>query len=246
MLRPDSTQQVQCLEAVLEAQVLLDRGEADRATALCTACIDSTDGQWAHYVRARARLLQADTMGYCQDMQQTWKLPEGRRAEFRGICSTKDSAAIGALGLSAAHFPGVQVVAKETWRTDGHSNFALYDESGSVLARFVVLDRDTLFTAAKDSATFAGGDTAMHPWLVKSIHYPDELFDAGIHGRVYVRFIVDEAGVVREAKILQSPAAAFSEEVLRVIALMPKWNPGTAFGREARFLYRLPVDFKLR
>lgn len=246
MLQPDTSGYPQCGEMIQQARKALDMGNAEKAITLTTACIDSTDEQWAHYVRARAKLFLKDTMGYCFDMRETWNLPKERKLEFRSICAIKDSGTLSQMGLDATRFPGIKTVRTEWSRLDSTQFFRLFDASDTLLAAFMVHHMDTLFTVSPVPLEFKGGNERLNPWLSKNIKYPDPEFDAGINGRVYVRFIVNEKGKVVNAHIERSPAEAFSKEVLRVLAKMPRWKPARAFGRKVRSLRTLPVDFKLQ
>jgi TonB family protein len=246
MLQPPKAKYPQCKKALREAREALDLGEADRSIALCTACIDSKHEPWAHYVRARARLFLKDSMGYCRDMLDTWGLPDGLAVEFRALCTTKDSGDIARMNLEPARYPGIVNVTRQLLRTDSIQRFALYDQRDTLMAAFHVEDGDTIYTKPQEPAEYGEKNKLLYPWMQAEIEYPDSALWAKVRGTVYVRFIVDEHGQVRDPKILRSPAAILSKEVLRAMALMLTWIPARAFGRPVQSLYRLPVQFKLK
>lgn len=68
----------------------------------------------------------------------------------------------------------------------------------------------------------------------------------GIEGIVYVTFVVDKDGKVKDAKILRGKGAGLDEEALRVVRSMPDWKPGKQNGRAVAVQYNLPVNFKLQ
>src|SRR5690606_27402822 len=113
MLQPVMSESPQCSEVIQQAYAALENGNAELAINLTTFCIDSTKEQWAHYVRARARLYLRDTAGYCQDMQQTWELPEDRLLEFNAICTVTDSGTLSRMELDPDRYPGITTVRKE-------------------------------------------------------------------------------------------------------------------------------------
>lgn len=246
MLQPVLSDSPQCGQVIEEAHKALENGNAELAIKLTTFCIDSTKEQWAHYVRARARLYLKDTVGYCQDMQQTWELPEDRLPEFNAICSVKDSGTLSQMDLDPDRYPGITTVRKEFKRAYSIQVFNLYDDRDTLLAAFSVRDLDTLYSVAPIPPVFEGEQGRFYPWLMKQIKYPDMEFDAGIQGTVYVRFIVNEQGQVIDPEIMASPSTGLSAEVLRVMAFMPPWAPAHAFGRTVRFILTLPVAFRLR
>lgn len=76
------------------------------------------------------------------------------------------------------------------------------------------------------------------------IRYPEEARSAGIEGRVYVQFIVDEDGNVDNPKVVRGIGGGADEEALRVVS-QAKFKPGMQKGRTVRVQYSLPIHFKL-
>jgi TonB family protein len=67
---------------------------------------------------------------------------------------------------------------------------------------------------------------------------------AGIEGRVYVQFIVNENGDVEEPRVIRGIGGGADEEALRAVR-DAKFKPGVQRGRPVRVQYSLPVVFKL-
>ncbi len=82
-------------------------------------------------------------------------------------------------------------------------------------------------------------------YIFKNIKYPDEARDKNITGRVIVKFIVDEEGNITDPVVLRSPDKSLSDESLRVIRTLPKWNPGKKDGKNVRVYFTLPIKFSL-
>ena len=85
----------------------------------------------------------------------------------------------------------------------------------------------------------------LNSFLAKTIIYPDSARENNTEGRVLVSFVVDEDGNVVNPEIISSPDQSLSQEVLRVIGKMPKWNAGMKNGHTVKVYYKLPVVFKL-
>ncbi|MBO4658187.1 MAG: energy transducer TonB [Prevotella sp.] len=98
-----------------------------------------------------------------------------------------------------------------------------------------------------DPPTYPGGKAALSQFLNENIKYPKEAEKAKIEGRVLVGFIVDVDGAISEARIEHSSHPLLDREALRVIRLMPAWNPAKekASGKPLKVMYHLPVNFKL-
>jgi protein TonB len=92
---------------------------------------------------------------------------------------------------------------------------------------------------------FAGGETAMVRFLRNNIQMPYSGEREKEH-LVHVIFIVDEFGMVSDAKILRSAGTIYDDEALRVVSKMPNWVPGTHGGRKAKFRLILPIKFLSR
>lgn len=92
---------------------------------------------------------------------------------------------------------------------------------------------------------FPGGEQALMDFLQSNTRFPAAARKAGIDGVVYITFVIDETGNITEAKCERSPGVLFTEEAMRVLALMPKWSPGKQGGRKVSVIMTLPFRFKL-
>ncbi|MGA1464589.1 MAG: energy transducer TonB [Bacteroidetes bacterium] len=81
--------------------------------------------------------------------------------------------------------------------------------------------------------------------LQKKIRYPEMARRAGIEGRVYVQFIVNERGEVENPVIIRGIGGGADEEALRVVR-EAKFRPGLQRGRPVRVQFSLPIVFKLQ
>lgn len=75
--------------------------------------------------------------------------------------------------------------------------------------------------------------------------YPPVLADAGVSGRVVVRFVVDTAGRVEPATVvaLTSPHPALTDAVRDALA-QARFKPGRSRGVPVRVLAEMPVTFR--
>lgn len=86
----------------------------------------------------------------------------------------------------------------------------------------------------------------MIQYIPANLKYPEEAKKNGITGKVFVEFLVDEKGKVRDAKIKQSVNPLLDDEALRVISSMPDWNPGrNDKDKPVKVVMVLPIMFKL-
>jgi protein TonB len=83
-------------------------------------------------------------------------------------------------------------------------------------------------------------------FLRQNIKYPAEAIRKQIEGKVIINFIVEKDGSVSNVKVLNGIGGGCDEEALRVIKLMPRWNPGKQSGMPVRVLFNLPITYKLK
>lgn len=92
---------------------------------------------------------------------------------------------------------------------------------------------------------YPGGNEAMNQFLSDHLVYPKEAYDNGIEGKVYVQFILEKDGTLSNFMVTKSVNELLDEEALRLVKLMPKWDPYIADGKALRLKYMLPITFSL-
>lgn len=105
---------------------------------------------------------------------------------------------------------------------------------------------DEIYEVVENMPRFPnGGMQALMQYLNENIRYPEAATKAGVQGRVTVQFIVDKDGSIDDVKILRSVNPDLDAEAIRVIKMMPRWEPGTHKGKPVRVKYTVPVMFRL-
>ncbi|HZW63750.1 MAG TPA: energy transducer TonB [Flavobacteriaceae bacterium] len=79
--------------------------------------------------------------------------------------------------------------------------------------------------------------------IQKHFKYPQEAMDFGIHGKVFVTFVIDDKGNVNSIKT-RGPDVILEKEAKRIIALLPKMSPGKQRDKPVKVGYSLPIHFK--
>lgn len=86
----------------------------------------------------------------------------------------------------------------------------------------------------------------VNQFLAMNINYPDKAKDELLQGRVLVKFLVDEKGNISEVKAIRSKVdRSLAREAERVVASMPKWQPGFMKGKPVKAYHTLPIVFKI-
>ena len=102
-----------------------------------------------------------------------------------------------------------------------------------------------VYTVVEQMPEFPGGTSKLMEYMQKNIVYPQDAVEGGIEGRVFVRFVLDPEGFVKDVTVMRGAAPALDKEALRVVKSMPKWLPGMQNGKKVSTYYNLPVVFKL-
>ena len=97
----------------------------------------------------------------------------------------------------------------------------------------------------EEMAEYPGGINAMMNFLQMNLKYPTDCKNAGIDGKVILRFVVNEDGSLTNMEPMQSPDERLTAEAKRVVSLMPKWTPARDKGKIVKMRYSLPITFRL-
>lgn len=114
---------------------------------------------------------------------------------------------------------------------------------------------------------FPGGDRALMEFIKTNIHYPELAMEYGARGRVVMNFLVDSTGCVSNIKpirffrmtydtqymnrvpveqqvaLKQQIDSLLGEECIRFLSQMPRWTPGSLFGKNVSVRYSVPISF---
>jgi protein TonB len=102
-----------------------------------------------------------------------------------------------------------------------------------------------IYTTIDVYPRFPGGDQARFYFLRSNIRYPETALKAGIHGVVMLVFVIEPSGEISNVEVAGGIGGGCDEEAVRVIKLMPRWEPGKRSGRAVRVLVRMPIVFKI-
>jgi protein TonB len=105
-----------------------------------------------------------------------------------------------------------------------------------------------IFTVVQIMPEFPGGKTEMTKFIQKNLVIPQIAIESGISGKCFVGFIVNEDGKISNIEILKGVPGCpeCDKEVIRVIKLMPTWEPGKQNGRAVKVYITLPINFVVK
>lgn len=153
--------------------------------------------------------------------------------------------------LSSPMFLSLCMVLKEA-----HNTLAIVYHCGNRKATFAfsptdleeIVNESTLITdynVLDKEPEFPGGINALMTFIIENLRYPSIAVQNGWEGRVTLSFVVEKDGSISDITEEKSPYPVLTEEAIRVVKMLPRWEPGYANGQPVRVKYFLPVTFRL-
>jgi protein TonB len=106
-------------------------------------------------------------------------------------------------------------------------------------------DNPLKFRLVEDLPQYPGGAVEFMKWLTKNLQYPKLAQVKKTQGKVIAHFYVEKDGSITGLKIVQSLSRECDKEALRVLGMMPNWQPGVQNGQPCRTKVSIPIVFKL-
>lgn len=105
----------------------------------------------------------------------------------------------------------------------------------------VVEEEPEIFVIVEEMPELIGGLES----LQRAITYPEIAKKAGVEGKVFVQFVVDENGNVVDPVVTRGIGAGCDEEALKAVR-QAKFKPGKQRGKAVRVKMSLPITFRLK
>jgi TonB family protein len=120
------------------------------------------------------------------------------------------------------------------------SNFSY----SSSFTNVVVINNDSVYEQVDVFPEFVGGMEAMTSYIQERMVYPKEAIANKETARVFVEFVVDKSGSVKDVQLKRQGKKYFDDEAIRVVSEMPKWKAGLLNGKYVNTRLVLPIVFK--
>ena len=99
--------------------------------------------------------------------------------------------------------------------------------------------------AVDKAAEFPGGQVEMFKFIQGNIIFPKSMAEQGLSGKVFIQFNVQPDGTLTDFKALKSPHPDFTNQAMKVMKMMPKWNPAEKDGKKVVMQLTLPIIFDI-
>jgi protein TonB len=100
----------------------------------------------------------------------------------------------------------------------------------------------------EEQAEFPGGTAAMYKYIQQNVQYPAMAREAGISGKCFLKFVVNETGEISNVEVLKGVpgCSECDREAIRVVKSMPKWKAAKMTGKSVKCFFNLPINFKIQ
>lgn len=102
-----------------------------------------------------------------------------------------------------------------------------------------------ILMSADINPEFPGGESKMYEYLREHVEYPPAAKEAGVQGKVTIKFAVMPDGSIAQISFLKKIGWNCDESAEKAIKHMPRWTPGKQNGHPVAVWFILPVDFTL-
>jgi len=117
---------------------------------------------------------------------------------------------------------------------------------GNIIRHHEVIKDDSerkVFSFQK--AEFPGGFEALSEFIEQNKVYPPEALANRIEGKVVVEYFVEADGTVNEIIIVESVHPLLDAEAIRIISILPQWQPAIMTGEPVRQRFGQTIRFTL-
>lgn len=113
-------------------------------------------------------------------------------------------------------------------------------------AVFVASMAVALSAAAVTPPAYPGGEEEMNSFIASNLCYPARAQENGIEGVVTLKVTVNADGKIGKVSVERPLDPDLEEEAIRIIGLMPAWNPAVNdAGMAISHIITLPVRFRI-
>lgn len=110
---------------------------------------------------------------------------------------------------------------------------------------FEMKDGEKIYSIVQQPAGPVNGFADFYQYVAANLKYPEQARKMGVEGRVFLKFLVDEAGKISNVQVIRGIGAGCDAEAKRILSEAPNWKPGMQDGVAVKSTFNLAVIFKL-
>jgi len=103
-----------------------------------------------------------------------------------------------------------------------------------------------IYRSVEQMPRFPGEEAQLMKHLAQNIQYPIKAAENKIQGSVITQFIVYPDGHIGNVNVVHSCGPLLDAEAVRVVSLLPPFEPGRHNGQPVAVYYTLPITFRMQ
>ena len=100
-----------------------------------------------------------------------------------------------------------------------------------------------VYNMVDQSAKFQDGYNSIIKFVQENIKFPAEAKENNVHGRLMVSVVVEKDGSLSDITVKKGLGYGLDEEIVRIIKMMPKWQPAQHKGKTVRQIQTIVIPF---
>lgn len=114
----------------------------------------------------------------------------------------------------------------------------------SLFAQVTPSIQEAEMAIAEQIPQYRFGIEGLQQYLKKRVRYPKEAQKKNVTGTVYVGFVVDSTGLLRDFEVKHGLGSGCDEEAIRALKGTSPWIPARKEGKPISMQYVVPVTFE--
>ena len=100
-----------------------------------------------------------------------------------------------------------------------------------------------VYNMVDQSAKFQDGYNSIIKFVQENIKFPAEAKENNVHGKLMVSVVVEKDGSLSDITVKKGLGYGLDEEIVRIIKMMPKWQPAQHKGKTVRQTQTIVIPF---
>ena len=100
-----------------------------------------------------------------------------------------------------------------------------------------------VYNIVDQSAKFQDGYNSIIKFVQENIKFPAEAKENDVHGRLMLSVVVEKDGSLSDITVKKGLGYGLDEEIVRIIKMMPKWQPAQHNGKTVRQSQTILIPF---
>ncbi len=100
-----------------------------------------------------------------------------------------------------------------------------------------------VYNMVDQSAKFQDGYNSIIKFVQENIKFPAEAKENNVHGKLMLSVVVEKDGSLSNITVKKGLGYGLDEEIVRIIKMMPKWQPAQHKGKTVRQTQTIVIPF---